>query len=89
MVNKWGTKFPPEYESEIDNYSHRSSLGGMETTSRNLGDGHWCPVCWDENKKFSWVEQSKIKGLKTKCNKCDTLVKDMDYNKIKKLMKEK
>jgi len=89
MTNKHGNKFPPQYETEIDNYSHRSPVGGMESTSRNLGDGHWCPICWKENKKYSWVEPSKIKRLKTKCHVCETLVKDMDINEIKKLMKDK
>ena len=78
------------WAEETEPAEENQSAGGLTSMSKKLGDGFWCPVCF-ENGRYTWLNarlsflHEMVAG--TGCGECDTTYRRMDIEKIKKLMK--
>lgn len=82
IINLWG-QIPAGQDESGDNIVVRPH-GALSRKSKLMGDGFWCPVCYQHG-KYSWVEDHKYK----QCNLCRTRINTMDSDEIERIMKKR
>ena len=68
-----GTTIIRQYANAPYNEEYDTSSGGL-TSHTKVTDGFWCPFCFDNLCKYSWVEYLK------KCPHCKKHYAELKYN---------
>ena len=80
-----GTTIIRQYANAPYNEEYDTSSGGL-TSHTKVTDGFWCPFCFDNLCKYSWVDYN---GKCSHCEKTYTHLKDNYKKRIATIMKTK